>query len=719
MQSYTNEFKLIVVKDFLKTNHELKKITNKYHISKGSITNWVQLYEIFGEEYFLREPPIKIEYSNYLKLTVIHEFLNTEIDKKSLLKKYNIYSSDNFNFWLKKYKQFGDTYFETNDNDIFNDKYSLMKPKLIYKEDIENFEEIMDNGMRCRVIKYRTCADIDVQFEDGVIIEHIPFYKLKNKSVKHPLINERCTISRNEFLMQKIFEPYGFKKINCGELQHLGLKNLELDLYNDNFCGYKIGIEYDGFYMKQKKVGHTIKKDKYKDMLCRKANIILIRIREPQLPQLNSSSICFYCNSNESFSDDLIRTINDVINYLNNKFYSKIKEIKEIKDIDFEQISEEFMINCKQKYRMRLHEKRKMNNGQTAEIIAYYSTKNITLKFEDETIVYNKDYHSFEIGNISNPNFDKLKQERLHEKRKMNNGQMAEIIAYKKQDNITIQFEDGTIVYNKKYSCFKRGSILNPNIKVNNKYIQSRLHEKQIMNNGQLAEIINYTDAEHVDIQFEDGTVVENKRYDTFKNGAVANPNFKKKRISQKKLTNYQNRVGETRKMNNGLFATIIRYNKSNDIDVQFEDKSITKHKSYESFKSGQIGCSNYNSHIEKIRKERIGQELMMNCGMKCKIIKYERTNNITVQFEDGTIVENKSYHAFIHKSIQNPKITILERNKQKRIGLESIMNCGMKCKIIDYINHNNIIVEFEDKTVVKNKCFYDFQKGLIKNPNL
>ena len=58
-------------------------------------------------------------------------------------------------------------------------------------------------------------------------------------------------------------------------------------------------------------------------------------------------------------------------------------------------------------------------------------------------------------------------------------------------------------------------------------------------------------------------------------------------------MENEQNpRIGEKRQMNNGLYATIIEYRRSYDIDIQFEDETIIKNKAYKSFKTGEIGIN-------------------------------------------------------------------------------------------------------------------------------
>ena len=48
-------------------------------------------------------------------------------------------------------------------------------------------------------------------------------------------------------------------------------------------------------------------------------------------------------------------------------------------------------------------------------------------------------------------------------------------------------------------------------------------------------------------------------------------------------------RVSETRVMNCGMKATIIRYGGCNDIDVRFEDEAVVEHKTYNAFEKGRI----------------------------------------------------------------------------------------------------------------------------------
>lgn len=69
-----------------------------------------------------------------------------------------------------------------------------------------------------------------------------------------------------------------------------------------------------------------------------------------------------------------------------------------------------------------------------------------------------------------------------------------------------------------------------------------RTGERRQMNNGMWAEIVQYTSSKNIIVKFEDGAEVKAQYY-TFKNGKVAN---------------YKTRIGEKRKMNNGMMAEIV-----------------------------------------------------------------------------------------------------------------------------------------------------------------
>ena len=163
-------------------------------------------------------------------------------------------------------------------------------------------------------------------------------------------------------------------------------------------------------------------------------------------------------------------------------------------------------------------------------------------------------------------------------------------------------------------------------------------------------------------------------------------------------------RTGEKRVMNCGLEAEIIAYRGTNDIDVKFEDGYIAYNKQYTRFKKGMI-----KSHLEE--ENRLGEERLMSCGLKAKIIKYNNAKDIDVEFEDGVVVKHKPYSSFIIGRILNNDTTIYGR-----IGEEKIMKNGLKAKIISVKDWNNVEILFEDgyRTTISAT---QFNKGMVKNP--
>lgn len=341
----------------------------------------------------------------------------------------------------------------------------------------------------------------------------------------------------------------------------------------------------------------------------------------------------------------------------------------------------------------RLGETRMMNCGMEATIIRYGKYSDIDVRFEDGVIVEHKRYRAFENGNIANPNFNP----RLGETKMMNCGMEATIIRYGGSADIDVRFEDGIVVEHREYREFEKGGIINPNIKAT---AENRLDETCMMNCGMKAIIIRYNGVRDIDVRFEDGTVAEHKAYGPFKRGEIANPNIK---------TSAENCLGETRMMNCGMEATIIRYGGYKDIDVRFEDGTVVEHKGYSAFKRGEIANPNVKTFANRLDETR-----MMNCGMEATIIRYSRRDDIDVRFEDGTVIEHRQYNQFERGNIANPNF---KASAENCLGETRMMNCGMEATIIRYNTGKDIDVRFEDETVVEHRGYGNFKTGGITHP--
>lgn len=224
------------------------------------------------------------------------------------------------------------------------------------------------------------------------------------------------------------------------------------------------------------------------------------------------------------------------------------------------------------------------------------------------------------------------------------------------------------------------------------------------MSNGQSARVIEYKNSTNMTIEFEDGTIVTNVRKVHFDKGKVSNPNFNK----------FESRIGETRLMSNGMLAEIIDYKSANDITIRFENGITVYNRRYAHFLDGRISTISldYSGHKESC----LGETRMMKCGMMATCIEYNKASDITVQFEDGEIVKNRSKIAFYEGDILNPKIerSYYCNKANEYLNSRKRMNCGEYCTIIEYYTVNNITVKFDSGEIVKNRTMNQFKLGSI-----
>ena len=161
-------------------------------------------------------------------------------------------------------------------------------------------------------------------------------------------------------------------------------------------------------------------------------------------------------------------------------------------------------------------------------IIAYRSTQDIDVRFEDGYVAYNKSYDSFKKGKIGNSNKPArlMADSRIGETAVATNGQRMTVIAYRSYNDIDVRFEDGYMACHKQYDSFKEGRIKNPNAPNAQLKTDIRMGETRTANNGQVMTIIAYRSCSDIDVRFEDGYVACHKQYDSFKKGGIVNPRF-------------------------------------------------------------------------------------------------------------------------------------------------------------------------------------------------
>lgn len=115
--------------------------------------------------------------------------------------------------------------------------------------------------------------------------------------------------------------------------------------------------------------------------------------------------------------------------------------------------------------------------------------------------------------------------------------------------------------------------------------IKDRTGEIKINNQGLEMKIIKYNSSNNIEVKFlNDNYIKQNVTYNSFKNGGINNPNFKR--------ANFRNKIGEINYNKFGSKMKIVGYREYSDIDVYFLEYDWTfYHASYQTFKKGLIKC--------------------------------------------------------------------------------------------------------------------------------
>ena len=482
---------------------------------------------------------------------------------------------------------------------------------------------MMNCGMKATIIAYRQYSDIDIQFEDGTIVKHKRYDHFKTGAIKFP---ENINPHIGETIKHKD-HTYTIKKWRS---------NHDIDFVRD-----------DGILYEHKTYYH------FKHSSSFKNNNYSLKNHIGERKKMNCSEFA------------------TIINCANGRVTIKFDDGTIRENIQYNNFKRGMVCKNPHNKKDRIGEKKLMSNGQSATIICYRKSDDIDIQFEDGYIKKSISYSSFKSGFVQNPNKlskNAVKLSRRFDKSKyigkvnlMNCGISCKIIdAIGTSSNLTVQFKNGEIREGVSYSEFSNGCLL-----PKSGMAFCRLLEENIMNNGQTRirepQLEKYDQdgvkqfyletaelgSENLKILMKDilayiQSICDVKLYIDFnKNATIKTPD------------SYQ-RTGKMNVMKNGMQCTIITYRNASNIDVQFEDGTIVKHKTFKCFQRGNIANPNIS-----IKDKRIGQSLMMSCGMKATIIAYRNCNDIDVQFEDGTIVKHKRIGNFRGGHIANPNIKI------------------------------------------------------------
>lgn len=250
------------------------------------------------------------------------------------------------------------------------------------------------NGLNAELKAFRRWDDCDVLFEDGTLVTGCRYEKFKNGDVPNP--NYRYMQSFQEFAIEYYLRNYGFRKIRRGEWKNRGFGHFELDFYNEE---KQIAIEYDGG-MHAEKVQYE--NDIKKNIKCEEFGIKLYRIRSPYLnTPMSKGAIIYTIDKSKRITDrlyDCSEELKTILTENNISFNSDSMDF--FRDLD--KITEEYngtYFNYYAKERIGETSIHKVT-GQQMIIVDYKGSNDVTVQFEDGTIIPHVTYRMFQKGYI-------------------------------------------------------------------------------------------------------------------------------------------------------------------------------------------------------------------------------------------------------------------------------------------------------------------------------
>ena len=114
------------------------------------------------------------------------------------------------------------------------------------------------------------------------------------------------------------------------------------------------------------------------------------------------------------------------------------------------------------------------------------------------------------------------------------------------------------------------------------------------------------------------------------------------------------------------------------------------------------------------------GETNINTAGQRMTIVRYNNSKNVAVEFEDGTLVVTQ-YANFQRGAVRHPAYPIsrprVDAAKMKHIGETCMASNGLMMTIIAYRNNSDIDVKFEDDEIASHVSYQRFLSGQVGHP--
>jgi hypothetical protein len=156
-----------------------------------------------------------------------------------------------------------------------------------------------------------------------------------------------------------------------------------------------------------------------------------------------------------------------------------------------------------------------------------------------------------------------------------------------------------------------------------------------------------------------------------------------------------------TRKTLDGQSIVMLSYRSKNDVQVQFEDGTITN-------------CTYYafiNGLVKHPNASKVGERAQMKCGAWAEVVVERKYHDVDIRFDNG--VELK------HVSMADFRRGDLYPSVRPYLGERRLMNCELWATVVSIKNDTTVTIRFADGAVLKDVNVDDFRSCKLKSPKI
>lgn len=232
---FSKEIKVKACEDYLSGKKGVTQIVNELSVSETVFRRWIEFYRTNGESVFEDKPRNK-SYSKEFKLQVVNDYLSGRGSHLTIASKYNISSVNMVSRWVKLYNS-GE---EIKDYDPKAEVYTMKARRTTFEERLEIVKFILDHDMDYKLAaeKYLLPYSLMYQWTQKYLKQGVESLKYQKKGPKpKDLIPEDLSekdklLRENELLRRQLeyakLENQVLKKKEQlerqAELQRLGRK---------------------------------------------------------------------------------------------------------------------------------------------------------------------------------------------------------------------------------------------------------------------------------------------------------------------------------------------------------------------------------------------------------------------------------------------------------------------------------------------------------------